>query len=239
MALVLGVDSSTQSTKALLVDADDGTVVAARVGAAPAGHRGGSAGLAGRGRRRPAHGLLERADAVAVGGQQHGMVALDDDGEPVRDALLWNDTRSAPEAAALIAGARRPAGLRRRDRQRAGRVVHGHQAALAARPRAGPGRAGGRGAAPARLRRPPPVRPRHRGVHRPRRRLRHRLLRDRRGHLAPRPGQGRARPRAAAAAGRGARRRRRADRRPADRSAPAPATTWPPPWVWTCRPATC
>ena len=48
-------------------------------------------------------GLLERADAVSVGGQQHGMVALGEDGEPVRDALLWNDTRSAPEAAALIA----------------------------------------------------------------------------------------------------------------------------------------
>ena len=40
---------------------------------------------------------------MAVGGQQHGLVALDEAGEPVRDALLWNDTRSAAEAAALIA----------------------------------------------------------------------------------------------------------------------------------------
>src|SRR5699024_11079668 len=46
--------------------------------------------------------LLERAEAVAVGGQQHGMVLLDDRGEVVRDALLWNDTRSAPQAEALI-----------------------------------------------------------------------------------------------------------------------------------------
>src|SRR3954451_16423573 len=30
--------------------------------------------------------------ALAVGGQQHGMVCLDDDGEVVRPALLWNDT---------------------------------------------------------------------------------------------------------------------------------------------------
>src|SRR5699024_794686 len=46
--------------------------------------------------------LLERAEAVAVGGQQHGMVLLDAHGEVVRDALLWNDTRSAPQAETLI-----------------------------------------------------------------------------------------------------------------------------------------
>jgi xylulokinase len=38
---------------------------------------------------------------VAVGGQQHGMVCLDDQGSVVRPALLWNDTRSAPAAAEL------------------------------------------------------------------------------------------------------------------------------------------
>lgn len=41
-------------------------------------------------------------EAVAVAGQQHGMVALDKASEPVRNALLWNDTRSAPQAHALI-----------------------------------------------------------------------------------------------------------------------------------------
>jgi xylulokinase len=40
--------------------------------------------------------------ALAVGGQQHGMVLVDEAGTPVRDALLWNDNRSAPQAAALI-----------------------------------------------------------------------------------------------------------------------------------------
>ena len=40
--------------------------------------------------------------AIGVAGQQHGMVLLDEHGEPVRDALLWNDTRSAPDATALI-----------------------------------------------------------------------------------------------------------------------------------------
>lgn len=35
-------------------------------------------------------------EAAAVGGQQHGMVLLDAEGRVCRDALLWNDTRSAP-----------------------------------------------------------------------------------------------------------------------------------------------
>ncbi|WP_334169737.1 FGGY family carbohydrate kinase, partial [Timonella senegalensis] len=39
---------------------------------------------------------------IAVGGQQHGLVALDADGEVIRDALLWNDTRSAGAALDLI-----------------------------------------------------------------------------------------------------------------------------------------
>jgi xylulokinase len=47
--------------------------------------------------------LIERASAIAVGGQQHGMVALDAAGEPVHDALLWNDTRSADQAVELVA----------------------------------------------------------------------------------------------------------------------------------------
>jgi xylulokinase len=44
-------------------------------------------------------GLLEGVQALAVGGQQHGMVTLDESGELVRDALLWNDNRSAQSVA--------------------------------------------------------------------------------------------------------------------------------------------
>ncbi|HSU01307.1 MAG TPA: xylulokinase [Nocardioides sp.] len=97
MALVLGIDSSTQSTKAVLVDADDGTVVEQRSAPHPPGTEVDprawldAVDIA-------TDGLLERADAVSVAGQQHGMVALGDDGTPVRDALLWNDTRSAGAA---------------------------------------------------------------------------------------------------------------------------------------------
>ena len=39
-------------------------------------------------------GGLDDVAAVSVGAQQHGMVCLDESGEVVRDALLWNDTRS-------------------------------------------------------------------------------------------------------------------------------------------------
>ena len=101
MKLVAGVDSSTQSTKVLLVQADDGSVV----GEASAPHPDGTEchpdrwweALSAAGRD-----LLERADAVGVAAQQHGMVTLDDAGAVVRPAMLWNDVKSAPQAAALV-----------------------------------------------------------------------------------------------------------------------------------------
>ena len=101
MKLVAGIDSSTQSTKVLLVNADDGTVV----GQASAPHPDGTEchpdrwwdALSAAGR-----GLLERAEAVGVAAQQHGMVTLDDNGAVVRPAMLWNDVKSAPQAAAMV-----------------------------------------------------------------------------------------------------------------------------------------
>ena len=44
---------------------------------------------------------LPDVNAVAIAGQQHGMVALDESGTVVRPALLWNDNRSAPAAVEL------------------------------------------------------------------------------------------------------------------------------------------
>jgi len=102
VALVLGIDSSTQSTKALLVDADDGSVVDQRTAPHPPGTEVDPRAWL-EAVDTATEGLRERADAVAVAGQQHGMVALDGDGTPVRDALLWNDTRSAGAAHDLIA----------------------------------------------------------------------------------------------------------------------------------------
>ncbi len=98
----MGIDSSTQSTKTVLVDADDGRVVEQRSAPHPPGTEVDPRAWLGA-VDEAADGLLERASAVAVGGQQHGMVALGADGEPVRDALLWNDTRSADAARDLVA----------------------------------------------------------------------------------------------------------------------------------------
>ena len=101
MTLVLGIDSSTQSTKAVLVDADDGTIVDSGTAPHPSGTevdpRSWLSAM-----KAANEGLLRRAEAVSVAGQQHGMVALDDGDTPVRDALLWNDTRSAGAARDLV-----------------------------------------------------------------------------------------------------------------------------------------
>jgi xylulokinase len=48
-------------------------------------------------------GGLHDVDAVSIAGQQHGMVALDAEGRVIRNALLWNDTRSAQAAVDLRA----------------------------------------------------------------------------------------------------------------------------------------
>ncbi|MFJ5997681.1 xylulokinase [Streptomyces sp. NPDC092370] len=105
--LVVGVDSSTQSTKALVVDASTGRVVAS--GQAP--HTVSSGAGRETDPRQWWDALCEalnqcgdaahEAAAVSVGGQQHGLVTLDGRGEPVRPALLWNDVRSAPQARRL------------------------------------------------------------------------------------------------------------------------------------------
>lgn len=105
--LVAGVDCSTQATKVVLVDADSGSVVAS--GRHP--HR--VTGTDGARETPPVQwwealgsalqqtGRATEVAAIAVAGQQHGLVVLDERGEPLRPAVLWNDTRSAPQAAGL------------------------------------------------------------------------------------------------------------------------------------------
>ena len=106
MPTVLGVDSSTQSTKVELRDADDGQLLAQGRAAHPASTPprseqdpeswwtalGAACGRAG----------IDRYDAVATAGQPHGLVVLDSAGSVVRPAKLWNDTESAPDAASLL-----------------------------------------------------------------------------------------------------------------------------------------
>jgi xylulokinase len=102
MPLVAGVDSSTQSVKIVIRDAQTGRLV--REGRAP--HPPGT-------EVDPEHwwlalqqaivsaGGLDDVSAISIGGQQHGMVTLDSNGNLIRPALLWNDTRSAAAARAI------------------------------------------------------------------------------------------------------------------------------------------
>jgi xylulokinase len=102
MTLVAGVDSSTQSCKVVVREAETGRLVREGRAAHPDGTE-----------VHPSHwwralqtaleeaGGLDDVAALSVAGQQHGMVCLDEDGDVVREALLWNDTRSAAAAASL------------------------------------------------------------------------------------------------------------------------------------------
>jgi xylulokinase len=95
--LVAGVDSSTQSSKVVVCDARTGEVV--RTGRAP--HPDGTevdpaAWWTAFG--QASKDVLDGVKAIGIGGQQHGLVTLDEAGEVVRPALLWNDTRSAQAA---------------------------------------------------------------------------------------------------------------------------------------------
>jgi xylulokinase len=102
MTLVAGLDSSTQSVKIVVRDAETGQLVREARAAHPDGTevepRFWLEAL-----DEVTSGALEGVAALAVAGQQHGMVALDDGGEVVRAALLWNDTRSAQDATDLVA----------------------------------------------------------------------------------------------------------------------------------------
>lgn len=101
--LVAGVDSSTQSCKVTIRDAATGAVVREGRASHPDGtsvdprHWWDALGAA-----VADAGGLDDVGAVAVAGQQHGMVALDSEGRVVRDALLWNDVRSADAAAQMV-----------------------------------------------------------------------------------------------------------------------------------------
>ena len=104
MTLVAGVDSSTQSCKVVIVDAATGSVV--REGRAT--HPGGTevdpaAWWTALQEAIAAAGGIDDVAAISIAGQQHGMVVLDETGEVIRPALLWNDTRSADAAEQLAA----------------------------------------------------------------------------------------------------------------------------------------
>jgi len=106
--LVAGVDCSTQSTKVAVVDIETGEIVAS-------GHA--THEVSGTGGARETHPnvwwealrlalsqteMAASVSAISVAGQQHGLVCLDASGNPLRPAMLWNDTRAAADAARLV-----------------------------------------------------------------------------------------------------------------------------------------
>lgn len=104
MTLVAGIDSSTQSCKVVIRDADTGVTVRTGRGRHPEGtevHP--DAWWTALQDALAEAGGLDDVAAISVGGQQHGMVVLDAAGEVIRPAQLWNDTKSAGSAQDLIA----------------------------------------------------------------------------------------------------------------------------------------
>lgn len=114
MPLVAGIDSSTQSTKVELRDVATGEVV----GTGKSPHPTTTPPLSEQDPGAWWSALVESMGqalssidrtassrdvvAIAVAGQQHGLVVLDDDGSLLRPAKLWNDTQSAPDASQLL-----------------------------------------------------------------------------------------------------------------------------------------
>src|SRR5437773_5653976 len=114
--LLLGIDSGTQSTKVLVVDARDGKVLASAAqeydlipNLAPRAkeqhpHTWRDATASGiRRALRQAKAVAAEVQAIGVSGQQHGFVPLDKDGEVIRPAKLWCDTSTAAECDEIMA----------------------------------------------------------------------------------------------------------------------------------------
>ncbi|WP_368498679.1 xylulokinase [Herbiconiux sp. A18JL235] len=103
MTLVAGIDSSTQSCKVVVREVESGALVREGRAAHPSGTEvDPAAWWEALLTALTAAGGLDDVAALAIAGQQHGMVVLDQAGEVVRPALLWNDTRSAGAARELI-----------------------------------------------------------------------------------------------------------------------------------------
>ena len=112
MSIYIGIDSGTQSTKAVALDLDTGKVVAE----ARAPHRLIPGLPVGHMEQNPAEWVAAldttigavasqidrtRVKGIGVSGQQHGFVPLDKNGEVIRPAKLWCDTSTLAECEIL------------------------------------------------------------------------------------------------------------------------------------------
>src|SRR5437764_8633770 len=113
--LIIVIDSGTQSTKALVVEAKDGKVIASAaqeydlIPNLPAGAKEqhphtwrDATASAIRRALRQARAVAAEVKAIGVSGQQHGFVPLDKEGEVIRPAKLWCDTSTAAECEEIM-----------------------------------------------------------------------------------------------------------------------------------------
>lgn len=112
--MFLGLDLGTSAVKALLVDAAGHPIAShSAVLSVSRPHQGWSeqdpdtwwqaADMAVRQLKQTQPAELAAVTAIGLSGQMHGLTALDSAMRPLRPAILWNDTRSAPQAARLDA----------------------------------------------------------------------------------------------------------------------------------------
>lgn len=120
--VVIGIDSGTQSTKVLVVDASTGKVLGADASSygliegLPPGHKEQDPVTWTTATRKALRAALNDAGisasgvvGIGVSGQQHGFVPLDSEGNVIRPAKLWCDTSTAEECeeiTAALGGAR-------------------------------------------------------------------------------------------------------------------------------------
>jgi xylulokinase len=113
MSLFIGIDSGTQSTKAIVLDLESGKVVAeARatyqlIPNLPVGHMEQHPSAWVQALDNVILEVLAKVDRTAVlgigvSGQQHGFVPLDEKGEVIRPAKLWCDTSTVAECEAIM-----------------------------------------------------------------------------------------------------------------------------------------
>jgi xylulokinase len=109
----LGIDAGTQSTKTVAVDAETGAVAASATAIydllpdLPPGHKEQHPqtwlDAADKTIREVVAKLRGPVRGVGVSGQQHGFVPLDERGQVIRPAKLWNDTSTAAECDQIMA----------------------------------------------------------------------------------------------------------------------------------------
>ena len=112
MSLYLGIDSGTQSTKAIVLDVATGLIVGIGraphqlIAGLPAGHMEQHPQEWASAMEQAIEQALQGVDrsavrAIGVSGQQHGFVPLDAEGKVIRPAKLWCDTSTTDECARL------------------------------------------------------------------------------------------------------------------------------------------